>query len=239
MQEAFLINPVPCKRTNPKPKAGKRTRNPLGETLLVIGGNPKVRNKKKVSTGKTAASRTNAPRAAASKTNPAPKRRRTTPKRQRTTARRRRRTTVTVLNAPKRRYRRNPPKLAVPNLKKPATMIMPLLIGVGGAVASEQVPAALGLTGGSAPAAQLGVIFGGGLLINGIFGPIGVTCWVVGSSIGLLRGLVTRLTSGLTTVPISEIPYPSNPSIAYESGMNAFPDEEDYSLGAFPDDIVG
>jgi len=245
MQEAFLINPVQHRRKrttiNPKLKAGKRTRNPLGEEILVIGGNPKVKKNTKKSTRRPAASRTTASRTTASRT--------TTrgPAASRTTAlspadkqrKRRKRTTVTVMNKPKKRLRRNPAMLAVPNIKKPFTFFMPLLIGMGGAIASDQVPVALGLTGSSAPAAQLGVIFGGGLLINGFLGPIGATCWVVGSSVSLLRGLVTRLTSGLTATGISEIPYPSNPSIAYESGLDAFPAAEDYTLDAFPGDIVG
>jgi len=119
------------------------------------------------------------------------------------------------------------------------SLVAPIAIGLGGAVVTDQVPIMLGLSGYSAKAAQAGSVIGGGMLINGIFGPVGMAAWIVGGGIIMLKDLVTGMlfpatdiisqpVSGLGNVP--GYPVPGYPVDGYE-GLGAFPD----AYSGYPD----
>lgn len=255
INEPFLINPIKHGCIEENSMCGNRYghKNNPGE-ILVIGGNPMRRKKR-------AASKTTKHTGSISRNH---KRRRGTalpanpPKRRRY---RRRVNAATLASNPRRarRYRRNPASrgmnLAVPSLRRPVSLIAPIAVGLGGAVITDQVPGILGLSGYMAKASQAGAILGGGMLINGLLGPVGMAAWVVGGGIVLLKdfvsgmlfpsigtGIVTTNGSGTSTgtmqgfgnLPVNNIGYPASTSrYGRFGGFGAFP----RNFGAYPNQM--
>lgn len=256
INEPFLINPIKhgCIEENSMCGNKHGHKNNPGE-ILVIGGNPMRRKKRATSkTTKRAGSigrNRKRRRGTALPANP-PKRRRY----------RRRVNAATLASNPRRarRYRRNPASrrgmnLAVPSLRRPVSLIAPIAVGLGGAVITDQVPGILGLSGYMAKASQAGAILGGGMLINGLLGPVGMAAWVVGGGIVLLKdfvsgmlfpsigtGIVTTNGAGTSTgtmqgfgnLPVNNIGYPASTSrYGRFGGFGAFP----RNFGAYPNQM--
>ncbi len=288
-REAFLVNPPPPPRT----RSHTRTRNPLGEEALIIGGlnPPKYRNswpdnhdghsraaKLGWSRRKGAArylhystnpieeegsmatqTRTRRRRR---KTGGAPKRR--VYRRRRTALanppkrRRYRRRRTALANPPKRRryrrsrsnpivrhtrrrrhYRRNPPmeRGGVISLRKPATLIMPILTGVVAMKAMEKVPTMLNLTGNTALAAQAGVMVGGGLLLPKVVGRTGAAIWVAVCGAMIVNSLLNQYVFKTALSGLGDIPYAVGQGQDFQQlgNLGAFPNDNLMSgLGAYP-----
>jgi hypothetical protein len=245
--EAFLINPVPQNRRSPKKaktkaktrakakvkattakakvKATARSRrNPLGEEILILGGNPM-----KAKTKKVAARKSNPPQ-----TNPRNKKRKSY---RRKRSYRRNPENAMVLSSRKKRYRRNPGMISMPDITKPQTLIMPLILGISAKIATDKVPSMLNLSGAPAIAAQLGVAASCGILLKKVVGPFGAAIWVVVAGttviVPLLQSKLGMALSGDDIPYYPNMQYVQEPDMLPDNGMNAFP-----SMDAYPTDAI-
>ncbi len=249
MIEAFLINPQHQPKSKGKARSQSRSRkNPLGEEILVIGGNPVTKRKedgKKTTIIATNPKRKGRQKKTAMKTDSQKKRYSRNPASYSLTSRDGRGKRQDGQG--KRQYRRNPEEgRAFPNVKKPQTLIIPLLVGVGANVATNKVPAMLNLTGNTKLLAQAGVAVGGGILLKKFLGPIGALVWItVAGSQVIINMLQNNLGLNLSDIP-DEIQY-SYPAVLPDDGgmvlsddgemaypeLNSFPQELN-ALGSFP-----
>ncbi len=236
--EAFLINPVPQNRIGPKkaktkssPRvkakkkiAARARHNPLGEEILILGGNPM-----KVKAKKVVARKRNSPQM-----NPPQKKRKSYRKKRNY---RRNPGNAMIVSGRKKRYRRNPEAMSMPDITKPPTLIMPLLLGIGAKIVTDKVPTMLNLNGTSAIAAQLGVAVAGGILLKKVVGPFGAAIWVVVAGTTALAPLLQSKLAGVLSgddIPYDpEMTYVQEPDMLPYYGMNAFP-----GMDAYPSDVM-
>lgn len=255
INEPFLINPVktgqgkPGKKKKVLKNCGSK-KNP-GE-ILIVGGNPMTEKKARKRRRKSTTANTGETRRKYRRRNPAAN----PVKKAKRRYRRKTNAPLAATGRSRRRYRRNPAgmSLGMPSLKNPISLVAPVAVGLGGAIVTDQVPIMLGLSGYMAKAAQAGAIVGGGMVVNSLFGPIGMTAWIIGGGIVLLKDMVGTLlfpdAGVVTTVQgLGNIPgYPISgysgiddisPRMEY-GGFGAFPSETPAmrgELGAYPNQI--
>jgi hypothetical protein len=113
------------------------------------------------------------------------------------------------------------------DLRKPMTLVAPILTGIAAKIATEKIPDMMKLTGNQRLLGQLGVGMGGAFLMGNLVGAVGATVWISVSLAEVFSGYVNRMIAQIqvpATVSGSEIPYP----------LGAYPNE----LGAFPSDVT-
>ncbi|HDK42885.1 MAG TPA: hypothetical protein ENG87_05880 [Candidatus Pacearchaeota archaeon] len=133
----------------------------------------------------------------------------------------------------RRSYRYNPVSLGGFNLKKPMSLLMPVLIGVGAKMATERVPNMVNI---SKPfprfGVQLAMAVGGGILLQKPLGKNNAAIWAIVSGVTAVSGLLDEFVFKQALSYVSDVAGPvsdyGNDEIDYS--MSAFPDE----LGAYP-----
>lgn len=204
-----------------------RWENPLGEEVIVVS-NPRRRVRRRVRRYR---------RARAFRFNENPRRR------YRRTYRRRR---TYMMDNPRRRrsyrrryrrYRRNPALAPAISLRRPMTLLMPVLTGVAAKLATERVPTMLNITAPLTRAAvQLGVAFGGGMILRRMIGSTNAGVWTIVSAVTIASELVSKYVfkTALSYMSAEEIPYGGFPVASYGRGMGAYPEQMSDDMGAFP-----
>lgn len=137
----------------------------------------------------------------------------------------------------RRRYRRNPAIAPALSLRRPMTLVMPVLTGVVAKLATERVPTMLNVTAPLTRAAvQLGVAFGGGMILRRMIGSVNAGVWTIVSAVTIASELVNRYVfkTALSYMSAEEIPYGGFPVARYGSGMSAYPEQMSDDMGAFP-----
>lgn len=136
----------------------------------------------------------------------------------------------------KRSYRRNPVSLGGINLRKPMTLLMPVIIGLGAKMATEKVPSMVNM---SKPLPKFGVqaamAIGGGLLLQKPLGKNNAAIWAIVSGVTALSGLLNNYVfkqalSYVSDMGVPEVSYDGNSGEVEYGSVDAFPDE----LGAYP-----
>lgn len=188
-------------------------KNPfLGEEVLVVGMNPKRKRKARKSSKKTAVRRFSSnPRRAHKRV-----------------VRRRKHAVVRYKGNPVRRHRRNPvAKMAALggggeiSLSKPQTLLIPIAIGVAARMATQKVPAMVGMTTGYMKyGVQAGVAIGGGMLLKNFVGQRNAMVWTIVSGVTIVEELLNQFVFN---------------QAAAVAGFGAFVDES--QLGAYPSDV--
>jgi len=233
-REAFLINPArkisggKSKKKVNKGRGGNKApsrarRNPVGEEILIVGGNPvSIKKQKTKSSGTRTRTMTNDPGKRKAARKPGNRKRGAANK--------------------KRCYlRRNPESSGGGiSLSRPKTLIMPLAIGIGAKMVTEKAPGMLNLTGNAAHAVQAGIALGGGLLLKKSLGNVGAAVWfaVAGSIavMGLLNQVLGTSLSGfddnITYLPVELAPQQNY--LPADASLGAFPLGGFEGIGAFP-----
>lgn len=172
------------------------------------------------------------------------RRRRTTRAVARPRAYRRRRTTAAAPARKRRRrrsVRRNPSMFQIGSMsnidiRKPATLVMPIAIGILANLAIKKVPQMLNLTSTwTNLAAKVGIVAVGGIFGSRFVGSAGAAIWTIVGSVTVATELINQFVPGLLagigdTANIGYAPMAAYPEEV--SGLGAFPYEE--QLGAYP-----
>lgn len=262
--EAFLINPMG--RNKPKRKVKTKTRtkartttkkrsspkkkrtrtNPLAGVgkLMLVGGNPRMATTNRPKRKKRTAKRRSTGGYSMALRGNAPQKPRRRVRRSSTTVRK-----VRYYNAPKKRrrgrkMRRNPanPMLRLPriSLKRPASFIMPIGVGVAAYMATDKLPTMVMplATPNTRTMLQLGITIGGGLAMVPLVGNVGAIAWLAASGAATLGSIVNRWLASMTTPTTTDtttttqglgyVPYPALPGGGYDlnlGGVGAFPQE--------------
>jgi len=242
-REAFLINPA-RKITGEKPKrkankgrVGNRApsrarRNPVGEEILIVGGNPVNISKKPVSISKKREIKASGTRTKTMTNNPKKGKAAKGPQDRKSGS-----------VGGKRPYcRRNPePSGGGISLSRPKTLIMPLAIGIGAKMVAEKAPGMLKLTGNSALAVQAGIALGGGLLLKKTLGNVGASVWFAVAGAIAVTGLLDKVLGTTLSGFGDDIVYlPAEPDyqenyLPEDSSLEEFPLAGFNGIGAFPE----
>jgi len=138
----------------------------------------------------------------------------------------------------RRRVRRNPAAGAI-SLKNPASLIMPVAVGLTSHLATKRLPDMIGVTGLLPKlGVQAGIAFGVPLIGKKMLGSQNAKLWTIVSVITVLSDVVEGLIIKSTVSGLGEIEGTYPDAVGYE-GVGAFPEEiaeSSESLGAFPYD---
>lgn len=204
----------------------KPIKNPLGEEVIVVGSNPRVRSRSRKLASLVRYRDNYGTRAGALKG-----------------WRSRRRGGVEMLDNAKRhgsprhhdnrrRYRQNPAGVVALgdgiSLSRPSTLVVPIAVGLAARIATNRLPAMVGF---SSPlpkyGVQAGVAIGGGLLLNRFLGKNNAMVWTIVSGVTILENLLNDYVFGRAMAATT------TSGLSYEepAGVGAFPEE---GMGAYP-----
>jgi len=153
--------------------------NPFGEEVMIVGANPK-RRKRVVRRRKRSYLRNDPGRKRRSYSLSGRKR------------------------VSRRRSRRNPARSGVPaiSMRRPMSLLMPAIAGMGGFFAADYVPAAIGMS--ASPLTRIGikagVAFGGGMLVSKFMGSKSGMFFSVGAGINALNDVLRTYVFGGTAL---------------------------------------
>jgi hypothetical protein len=209
--------------------------NPFGEEVIVVGANPRRRrSKRRFLMDDNPRRRRRATR----------RRRRSTflmddnPRRRRRTTRRRRIYRDNPVRR-RRRYRDNPvgATLGGIDIRRPQTLLMPVVVGLASKMATEKIPGMLNITSALPRyGVQAAVGIGGSLLLKGVVGRTNAAIWAVVSGVTILGDILNRYIFKTALSAIGDS-YPQYPALSESTGqvgyVGAYP-EEVSGLGAYP-----
>lgn len=209
-------------------------RNPLGEEVMIVGSNPR---RKRRSRRRRARARRRIPGFLARLFGRGITRRARRRRRARGLgsyvgkARSRRRRAARFRDNPARRSKaialRAP---GLPDVSRPASLLMPAIVGTAAYIATDKVPSMVNVT---STLPRLGVKaavgFGGGILISRFLGRNQGAVWAIGSSINILSDILR--TYVFKTSPVAGLAAFPRRGVSY-SGLGAYTSE--YELSGYP-----
>jgi len=232
------------------PRSGVRRRlgrNPFGEEVMIVGANPKRRRHRRIRLDNPRKKRVRRSRTRARRVGLIGRLRRRFKLNENPRRYRRRRVSrgraLMLRDNPRRhrirRYRSNPRRgraraAGVPALSiaRPMSILMPVAVGTAAYLATEKVPAMVGMT---TTLPRLGVKaavgVGGGMLIGKFLGKQNGAVWLIGSGINLLNDILNTYVFKTTLAGFGAFPY-SRFAEAGGEGVGAYPGE----ASAYPSD---